>query len=138
MGYLQFSPSPPRSVSLLLHSTRSTLEYPQWLTIRENNNTRRRAKTESEAGHFMDSKENKLYYSIQLELLRLKHLTKICGEEQSPKCTECVYVPSYIHWAIMILLYISFWFFFFNVAFCVMIIHYFWFLNVNSRLNSVC
>ena len=41
-----------------------------------NNNTRRRAKTEGGAGHFMDSKENKLYYFIQLELLRLKHLTK--------------------------------------------------------------
>ena len=88
MGYLQFSPSPPRSVSLLLHSTRSTLGYPQWLTVRENNNTRRRAKTESEAGHFMDSKENKLYYFIQLELLRLKHLTKMFGEEQSPKVLE--------------------------------------------------
>ena len=25
----------------------------------------------------MDSKENKLYYFIQLELLRLKHLTKV-------------------------------------------------------------
>ena len=37
-GYLQFFPSPPRSVSLLLHSTRSTLGYPQWLTVRENNN----------------------------------------------------------------------------------------------------
>ena len=42
-------------------------------TVRENNNTRRRAKTESEAGHFMDSKENKLHYLIQLELLR--HMT---------------------------------------------------------------
>ena len=30
----------------------------------------------------MDSKENKLYYFIQLELLRLKHLTKSFGEEQ--------------------------------------------------------
>ena len=33
----------------------------------------------------MDSKENKLYYFIQLELLRLKHLTKMFGEEQSPR-----------------------------------------------------
>ena len=48
---------------------------------KENNNTRRRAKTESEVGHFMDSKENKLYYFIQLELLRLKHLAKLFGEE---------------------------------------------------------
>ena len=45
----------------------------------------KRAKTESEAGHFMDSEENKLYYLIQLELLRLKNLTKIFGEEQSPR-----------------------------------------------------
>ena len=51
----------------------------------ENNNPRKRAKAESEAGHFMDYKENKLYYFIQLELLRLKHLTKIFGEEQSPR-----------------------------------------------------
>ena len=29
----------------------------------------------------MDSKENKLYYFIQLELLRLKHLANIFGEE---------------------------------------------------------
>ena len=64
---------------------RSTLGYPQWLTVRESNNTWKREKTESEAGHFMDSKENKLYYFIQLELLRLKHLTKIFGEEQSPR-----------------------------------------------------
>ena len=42
-------------------------------------------KTESAAGHFMDSKENKLYYFIQLELLRLKHLTKMFVEEQSPR-----------------------------------------------------
>ena len=28
----------------------------------------------------MDSKENKLYYSIQLEPLRLKNFTKIFGE----------------------------------------------------------
>ena len=48
-------------------------------------NTRREVKTESEAGHFMDSKENKLYYFIQLGLLRLKHLTTIFGEEQSPR-----------------------------------------------------
>ena len=33
----------------------------------------------------MDFKENKLYYFIYLELLRLKHLTKIFGEEQSPR-----------------------------------------------------
>ena len=33
----------------------------------------------------MDSKENKLYYFIQLELLRLKNLTKVFGEEQSPR-----------------------------------------------------
>ena len=81
--YLQFFPSPPRSVLLLPHSTRSTLEYPQWLTVRENNNPRRRVKTESEARHFMDSKENKLYYFIQREPLRLKNLTNIFGEEQS-------------------------------------------------------
>ena len=31
----------------------------------------------------MDSKENKLYYFIQLELLRLKQLTKIFGEEET-------------------------------------------------------
>ena len=31
----------------------------------------------------MDYKENKLYYFIQLELLCLKNLTKILGEEQS-------------------------------------------------------
>ena len=74
---LCFFPSPPRSVLLLLHSTRSTLGYQQWLTVRENNNPRRRAKIESEAGHFMDSKGKKLYYFIQLELLLLKHLTNI-------------------------------------------------------------
>ena len=33
----------------------------------------------------MDSKEKKLYYFIQLELPRLKHLTKMFGEEQSPR-----------------------------------------------------
>ena len=64
---------------------RIALGYPQWLTVRENNNPRRRAKTENEAGHFMDSEENKLYYFIRLELLRLKNLTKILGEEQSPR-----------------------------------------------------
>ena len=53
--------------------------------VSEKNNPRKRAKTDSEAGHFMDSKENKLYYFIQLELLRLKNLTKIFGEEQSPR-----------------------------------------------------
>ena len=47
--------------------------------------SRKRAKTESEAGHLMDSREKKLYYFIQLELLRLKNLTKIFGEEQSPR-----------------------------------------------------
>ena len=31
----------------------------------------------------MDYKENKLYYFIKLELLRLKNLTKSFGEEQS-------------------------------------------------------
>ena len=31
----------------------------------------------------MDSKEKKLYYVIQLELLRLKNLTNIFGEEQA-------------------------------------------------------
>ena len=30
------------------------------LTVRENNNPRRRAKTESETGHSMDSKEKKI------------------------------------------------------------------------------
>ena len=64
---------------------RSTLGYPQWLTVRENNNTRRKEKTESEAGHFMDSKKNKSYYFIELELLRLKNATKIFEEEQSPR-----------------------------------------------------
>ena len=49
----------------------------------ENNNSQKRAKTESEAGHFMDYKENKSYYFIQLELLHLKNITKIFGEEQS-------------------------------------------------------
>ena len=44
------------------------------------------SKTEIEAGHFMNSKENKLYYFIQLQLFRLKNLTKIFGEEQSPRC----------------------------------------------------
>ena len=39
-------------------------------------------KPESEARHFMDSKEN-TYYLIQLELVRLKNLTNIFGEEQS-------------------------------------------------------
>ena len=43
------------------------------------------SKTEIEAGHFMDSKENKLYYFTQLELLRLTNLTKTFGEEQSPR-----------------------------------------------------
>ena len=42
-------------------------------------------KTESEREHFMDSKENKLHYFIQLELLCLKNLAKIFGEEQSSK-----------------------------------------------------
>ena len=32
----------------------------------------------------MDYKENKLYHFIQLELLRLKNLTKMFGEEQIP------------------------------------------------------
>ena len=50
----------PQTVSLLLDSTHSILGYPQWLTVRENNNLRKGAKTESEAGHFMDSKENKI------------------------------------------------------------------------------
>ena len=63
---------------------RSTLGYPQRLTVRKNNNPRKRAKTESEAGHFPDNKENKLYYFTQLELLRLKNLTKMFGEEQIP------------------------------------------------------
>ena len=49
-----------------------TQRYPQWLKVRENNNPRKRTKTENEAGHFMDSKENKLHYFTQLELLRLK------------------------------------------------------------------
>ena len=40
--------------------------------LKENNNPRKRANTDSEAGHFMDSKESKLYYFIQLELFRLK------------------------------------------------------------------
>ena len=40
--------------------------------VKENNNPRKRAKTDSEAGHFMDSKENKLYYFIQQELFPLK------------------------------------------------------------------
>ena len=31
----------------------------------------------------MDYKENKSYYFIQLELLHLKKITKIFGEEQS-------------------------------------------------------
>ena len=35
----------------------------------------------------MDSWENKLYYFIQLELLRLEHLTKIFGQEQYPRYT---------------------------------------------------
>ena len=33
----------------------------------------------------MDSKENKLYHFIQLELLRLKNLTKLFGEKQFPR-----------------------------------------------------
>ena len=33
----------------------------------------------------MDSKENKVYYFIQLELLRLKNWAEIFGEEQSPR-----------------------------------------------------
>ena len=33
----------------------------------------------------MDSKEKKLYYVIQLELLRLKNLTKMFWEEQYPR-----------------------------------------------------
>ena len=36
----------------------------------------------------MDSKENKLYYFIQLELLRLKNWTKRFGEEQSTGTAE--------------------------------------------------
>ena len=40
--------------------------------VSEKNNPRKRAKTDSEAGHFIDSKENKLYYFIQLELFCLK------------------------------------------------------------------
>ena len=40
----------------------------------------REQKKESEEGHFMDSKENRLYYFIRLELLRLKNLTNIFGE----------------------------------------------------------
>ena len=52
-------------------------------------------------------------------------------------CTECVYVPSYYtlgyndHFIYFVLIFV-------NVAFCVMIIHYFSFLNVNFRLKSVC
>ena len=33
----------------------------------------------------MDAKENKLFHFTQLELLHLKNLTKIFGEEQSPR-----------------------------------------------------
>ena len=33
----------------------------------------------------MDYKEKKLYYCIQLELLRLKNLKNIFGEEKSPR-----------------------------------------------------
>ena len=74
-----FSHPLPGQFALLLRSTQSILGYPK---VRENNNPQKRAKTESEAGHFMDSKENRLYYFIQLELLCLKNLTKIFGEEQ--------------------------------------------------------
>ena len=77
-----FSHPLPGQFSLLLHSTRSTLGYPKWLTVTENKNPPRRAKPESKARHFMDSKEN-TYYFIQLELVRLKNLTNIFGEEQS-------------------------------------------------------
>ena len=34
-----FSHPLPSQFTLLLHSTRSTLGYPKWLTVRENNNT---------------------------------------------------------------------------------------------------
>ena len=44
---------------------------------RKQQHTEESKKTESEAGHFMDSKKNKLYYFIQLEPLRLKNLTNI-------------------------------------------------------------
>ena len=44
------------------------------------------SKKQSEAGYFVDSKENKLYYFIQLGLFRLKNSTKIFGEEQSLRC----------------------------------------------------
>ena len=33
----------------------------------------------------MDSKEDKLYYFIQLGLLRLENITKVFGEAQSPR-----------------------------------------------------
>ena len=47
----------------------SILGYPHWLTVRENNNPRKGAKTESEAGYFMDSKENKLYYHYTIVIV---------------------------------------------------------------------
>ena len=47
---------------------------------REQQLEKKNKKKESEEGHFMDSKENRLYYFIRLELLRLKNLTKIFGE----------------------------------------------------------
>ena len=38
----------------------------------------------------MDSKENKLYHFIQLELLRLKNLTKLFGTESSGELFDLI------------------------------------------------
>ena len=53
-----------------------------------NSLSRNKTKTESEAKHFMDYKENKLYHFIQLELLRLKNLTKIFWRRAISKVLE--------------------------------------------------
>ena len=45
----------------------------------------------------MDPKENKLYYFIQLELLRLKNLTNIFGEEQSRRYSVPLKITSSAH-----------------------------------------
>ena len=57
-------------------------------------------------------------------------LKKLNPAKEQNECKN--YVPSYINWGIMIIR-----FDFFTVAFC-LIIHYFSFVNLNFRLNSVC
>ena len=68
---MQFLPSPARSVFTI-----ASLNAEYSGISKMANSQREQQPTESEAGHFMDSKKNRLYYFIQLELLCLENLTK--------------------------------------------------------------